>query len=415
MATTKAYRSITDLPAAIRAISGNNASGGVTPADPILQEKYIAPATVAQTVTPDENYDGLSKVTVSAAPLEEKTVTPTASTQTVTPSSGNYGLSKVTVGGVSLQEKSVSPATSKQTVTPDASYSGLSKVTVSAVSLQEKSVTPTTSQQIITPDASYTGLSKVTVAASIESSPMLQQKTVTPATSSQTVTPDMGYTGLSKVTVEAVSLQNRTVTPSANSSLTITPTSASYMGLGTVTVEKVPLTTKTVTPTSSSQTITPGSGYLGFSSVTVNAAPASASLETLSLTIDRSNAYSSYPNYYANYLKLTSSGPTWTRVTLTKTSVTIVVPFEVPIFVGPYDIFSGYTNTGSSLGSGLYMPKVVSTSGDSKLTLYHIFNVDNTVVSDIQSVNQSYTGIVDMVIPKKVSDAASYSMTISAQ
>lgn len=39
-----------------------NAGGG----KPILQEKNIAPTTSSQIITPDENYDGLSKVTIEA-------------------------------------------------------------------------------------------------------------------------------------------------------------------------------------------------------------------------------------------------------------------------------------------------------------------------------------------------------------
>ena len=359
----------------ILGVTGNYAGEGVT-----LQEKTVNPTTSVQNVTPDANYDGLSKVIVSAIQTQTKSATPTKGAQNITPDSGKF-LSSVSVapipeeyiipageisitqnGSVSvknyetanvnvaapepaLQEKTVTPTKSVQNITPDTNYDGLSKVTVNAIpaeyitpagtlsittngtkdvtqyanvnvnvsapepTLQEKTVAPGKTDQEILPDEGYDGLNKVTVQSvtlddlsgtdgteqmlnpgtgkivkggmaelyRIQARALnLDSKTVTPTTSQQTVTPSSGKDGLSQVTVNAIETETKEVTPGTSEQI-ITPTTGKY--LTSVTVGAIQTETKSATPTKSTQTVTPASGKF-LSSVTVNPIPSNYIIPT---------------------------------------------------------------------------------------------------------------------------------------
>ena len=91
---------------------------------PILQEKTVTPSTAAQSITADNGYDGLSKVTVNGdANLTADNIKSGTSIFGVT---GSYAGSSP-----KLQSKSVTyTSNGTANITPDAGYDGLSSVDV---------------------------------------------------------------------------------------------------------------------------------------------------------------------------------------------------------------------------------------------------------------------------------------------
>ena len=78
--------------------------------EPSLQIKEVIPSTTeALVVEPDENYYGLSKVTVSRVYLENKNVEPQDTDITVTPTYGFTGLSSVVVKKIKSSSLEVEP------------------------------------------------------------------------------------------------------------------------------------------------------------------------------------------------------------------------------------------------------------------------------------------------------------------
>ena len=157
-----------------------------------LQDKTVSPTTIRQEVLADENYDGLSKVTVNG-------VTSAIDKNIV---SGNIK-KDVSILGVTgnlefeTQDKTVSPSTIKQEVTPDEGYDGLSKVTVNAVT---NTIDSNIKAANIKKDVSILGVKGTYDGETVE----LQDKTVTPTTNTQKIVADENYDGLGTVTINAV-------------------------------------------------------------------------------------------------------------------------------------------------------------------------------------------------------------------
>lgn len=231
---------------------------------PPLQEKTTTPGESAVTVAADDDYYGLSSVTVDAIQTEEKTATQNG---TVEASEGKFlkkvhvdvpiteepnGTVHITENGTHniknyaeanvdvkppLQEKSVTPTTEAQEITANEDFYGMKKVTVEAIETERASVTangtytPTPgkffagfSVNVPIPDGyvkpvgdfpmTENGIYDVTryESVTVNVQPPLQEKSVTPTASAQEVVADASNYGMSKVTVEAVPTEEVTIT-----------------------------------------------------------------------------------------------------------------------------------------------------------------------------------------------------------
>ena len=198
------------IPAGTKSISSNgthNVSGFASASvlvSPSLQTKTATPTTLSQEITPDNDYDGLSSVTVGAIPSQY--IIPSGSTsinQNGTYNVTSYASAVVNVSGGSptLQSKTVTPIESEQTVTADSGYDGLSSVTVEAIDdeyigsgvTQRSSSDLTVSGATVTAPAGYYGsAASKSVASGSAGTPTATKGTV--SNHSVTVTPSVTNT-----------------------------------------------------------------------------------------------------------------------------------------------------------------------------------------------------------------------------
>lgn len=93
---------------------------------PTLQVKTVTPSTAAQEITPDSDYDGLSKVTVDAMPTGAMGVPTVSSSGVVSPVVTKAGyLAKVPYTGLQLPTqgtKTITPSTTNQTAVSSGVY-----------------------------------------------------------------------------------------------------------------------------------------------------------------------------------------------------------------------------------------------------------------------------------------------------
>lgn len=147
---------------------------------PSLQTKTVTPTEASQTVTADNNYDGLRSVTVSGisktyvgseVPTQsDTTITPTKSAQEAV-AAGTYVTGDITVAAIPSQY--IIPSGSKTISANGTGIDVTSYATVNVnvptgggeVTLQDKTATPSESVQTITADSGYDALSSVEIAA----------------------------------------------------------------------------------------------------------------------------------------------------------------------------------------------------------------------------------------------------------
>ena len=281
----------------ILGVTGNYAGEGVT-----LQEKTVTPTKSVQNITPDTNYDGLSKVTVNAIPAEY--ITPAGTLRITT--NGTKDVTQYANVNVSIPQTGTirgvwefqKDGFTMDSVDCDVNFtSNGNQFTSLHNSFDGNETTMKYDTTTVWSDASGVGWvneSYRTVdfgtefqtvpksfidfitdfAQPITPKPVLQEKTVAPGKTDQEIVPDEGYDGLNKVTVQSVTLDDLSGTDGTEQMLN--PGTGKIVKGGMAELYRIQaralnLDSKTVTPTTSQQTVTPSSGKDGLSQVTVNA------------------------------------------------------------------------------------------------------------------------------------------------
>lgn len=297
-----------------------NISGDV----PVFQDKTVTPTESEQVIEPDDDYDGLSSVTVSAIDLDyvgsgisrKDSTSLTVSGATITAPAGYY---------VSDASKSVSSMTLPTAAS--STSSGTSKATI----------TPSTSAQYLNIPTGYNGTASYytvsamptmtlpTSAASSATSGYTSKATISRSTSDQYINIPTGYNsagGYYKIsatpngsvtapssisgTTATVSTGTNTLTLTKTVSVTPNVTTAGYISAGTAGNSSVSLTASVTvdpTPTASGKTVTTPAGYYSTSTTTDVATmtlPTSASASATSGYTSKATIGRSTSDQYVN-------------------------------------------------------------------------------------------------------------------
>ena len=270
-------------------ISQANITVNVPSKDPNLQEKTIDASSlinetkdvVTETITPDNDFDGLSKVTYTRLNLAKNRTTAVG---VLPDKSGSYVFFKPEKGfdgflnfgfRINYQEPTVDPSTSQQLIEPSTGYACFKSVTVNPVtSAIDSNIIPANIKK---------GVSILGVEGVCESSTKNQEKTLAKSDlinhTNKSVTvelvPDSSFTGMSKISYPKINLNNnftvefRTPSDDKFAGLNLNVPVAGFDGVSKLSY-KTRRQDKTVTPSTTKQTVNCDSGYVGIRSVTVN-------------------------------------------------------------------------------------------------------------------------------------------------
>lgn len=284
--------------------------------DAVLQNKTVTPKTTQQTVIPDKDFDGLSRVTVNAIPNQRTASDVTVSGATVTTPAGYYA-SKV--------EKSVATATRASTTLTSAKNNDTLVFTAG--------------------NNQSTGY--------VTGSNSTATKTVSLSASGATVTASDGTNSISKSVATATRASTSITTTADDTNDRLTLTASNNQGTGYVTGSNQ-TASKVITLMVSGSTVTAMDNSA--TSVKISKSVATATQATPSITVSTAGLITASATQAAGYV---SGGTKSATKQLTTQAAKTVTPT---------------TNNQTAVASGRYTTGAVTVEGDANLVAGNIKN-----------------------------------------
>ena len=269
-------------------IKDANITVNVPSKDPTLQEKTIDASSlynetkdiITETIAPDKDFAGLSKVTYTRLNLAKNRTTAVG---TLPSMSGSYVFFKPEKGfdgflnfgfRINYQEPTVDASTSQQLIEPSTGYACFKNVTVNPVtSAIDSNIKPAN----IKKGVSILGVKGTYETTKTQEKTLAKSDLINNTNKSVTVelVPDADFTGMSKISYPKINLNNnftvefRVPSDDKFAGLNLNVPVAGFDGVSKLSY-KTRRQDKTVTPSTTKQTVNCDSGYVGIRSVTVN-------------------------------------------------------------------------------------------------------------------------------------------------